>query len=160
MLAGYNFKTGIALALLSLMVFFFRPRNVHIFPKPPFFQIVDSLWASLQILLHHLVVDWFSCSRACSTFVWPSDNNYQVLWVLFQRPCLLPGPVYFATRYGSSTVQLAYISCITVVVDGGLNVAVFPMSVLPMVFSMTAEGSNGRYAFVPGGVYLHKRTFL
>jgi len=67
---------------------------------------------------------------------------------------------------------------------GGLNLAVFSMSVLPMVLSLAAESSDGRvartytlaffvtclfylasvwtvaYAFVPGGVYLRERTDL
>jgi hypothetical protein len=199
---GYN-KTGILLALLAVVELAFRPkRKVSAsIQKGP----VSKAWitsglalGSLIFTLHNLLAD----SSTLITWSWtgypvqgPVPHMHGYLTIIAQCfglmiPVLLPSnwvsmlyhPLWFV--YGAVSAYIMYHHRDWVGFFGGLNLAIFVMSMLPMVLSVTAESSNGRlartyalgffvtcllylasvwtvaYAFVPGGVYLRERTDL
>ncbi|KAF9790260.1 Frag1/DRAM/Sfk1 family-domain-containing protein [Thelephora terrestris] len=199
---GYN-KTGLSLALLAIVELSLRSPSEVLTPIRK--GAVSKSWVtsglalgSLIFALHNLLAD----STTLITWSWtgypvqgPVPHLHGYLTILAQClglaiPVLLPSawvgilrhPLWFA--YGSASVYFMYNCRDWVGYFGGLNVAVFSMSVLPMVLSMTAESANGRlartytlaffvtcllylasvwtvaYAFVPGGVYLRERTDL
>jgi hypothetical protein len=199
---GYN-KTGLSLALLAIIELSLRSPSEVLTPIRK--GAVSKAWVtsglalgSLIFALHNLLAD----STTLITWSWtgypvqgPVPHLHGYLTILAQClglaiPMLLPPawvgilchPLWFA--YGSASVYFMYSCRDWVGYFGGLNVAVFSMSVLPMVLSKTAESSNGRlartytlaffvtcllylasvwtvaYAFVPGGVYLRERTDL
>ena len=199
---GYN-KTGLSLALLAVIELSLRPpSNVS---TPLQNGTVSKSWitsgfalGSLIFALHNLLAD----STTLIAWSWtgypaqgPVPHLHGYLTILTQClglaiPMSLPPawvgilrhPLWFV--YGSASVYFMYTCRDWVGYLGGLNFAIFSMSVLPMVLSMTAEASNGRlartytlaffvtcllyfasvwtvaYAFVPGGVYLRERTDL
>lgn len=197
---GYN-KTGILLALLAVTELSFRPAPGVSTPvqKGP----VSKSWinsglalGSLIFTLHNLLAD----SATLIAWSWtgypvrgPVPHLHGYLTIMAQCiglaiPALLPTdrfsivshPLWFI--YGSASAYVMYRHRDWVGYFGGLNLAVFCMSVVPMVLTAAAESSNGRlartytlaflvtcllyfasvwtvaYAFVPGGVYLRERT--
>ena len=199
---GYN-KTGILLALLAVMELCLRPAPKVSAPiqRGP----VSKSWitagltlGSLIFTLHNLLAD----STTLIAWSWtgypiqgPVPHLHGYLTIMAQClglaiPALLPSawvsillhPLWFT--YGAVGAYFMYHHRDWVGYFGGLNLAVFSMSVLPMVLSVVAESSNGRvartytlaffvtcllylasmwtvaYAFVPGGVYLRERTDL
>lgn len=199
---GYN-KTGILLALLAVMELSLRP----ISKVPTLLQkgSVSKSWVnpglalgSLIFTLHNLLAD----STTLIAWSWtgypvrgPIPHLHGYLTIMAQSfglaiPALLPSdwagivchPLWFV--FGAVSAYVMYHHRDWVGYLGGLNLAVFCMSVLPMVLSAAAESSNGRlartytlaffvtcllyfasvwtvaYAFVPGGVYLRERTDL
>ena len=199
---GYN-KTGILLALLAIAELSLRPAEKVSTPIPK--GSVSKSWVnsglalgSLIFTLHNLLAD----STTLIAWSWtgypvrgPVPHLHGYLTIMAQSlglaiPALLPSdwvnvvchPLWFA--YGAVSAYVMYHHRDWVGYFGGLNLAVFCMSVLPMVLSMVAESSNGRlartytiaffvtcllyfasvwtvaYAFVPGGIYLRERTDL
>jgi hypothetical protein len=199
---GYN-KTGIFLALLAVMELSLRPTPKVSTPvqKGPISRswITSGLaLGSLIFTLHNLLAD----STTIIAWSWtgypvrgPVPHLHGYLTIIAQClglaiPALLPSawvsilrhPVWFA--YGAVSAYIMYHYRDWVGYFGGLNLAVFSMSVLPTMLSVVAESSNGHlartytlaffvtcllylasmwtvaYAFVPGGVYLRERTDL
>ena len=199
---GYN-KTGILLALLAVTELSLRPQR-KVSP-PTQGGLVSKPWVtpglalgSLVFTLHNLLAD----STTLIAWSWtgypirgPVPHLHGSLTIIAQClglaiPALLPSalvgilrhPAWFV--YGAASAYIMYHHHDWVGYFGGLNLAVFSMSVLPMTLSMAAESSNGRlartyglaffvtcllylasmwtvaYAFVPGGVYLRERTDL
>lgn len=199
---GYN-KTGIFLALLAIVELSLRPA-----PKAPTRIQKDSVsksWISAGLALGSLIFAMHNLLADSTTLVawtWtgypvqgPVPHLHGYLTIMAQClglaiPALLPSawvsvlchPLWFA--YGAVAAYIMYHHRDWVGYFGGLNLAVFSMSVLPVVLSMAAESSNGRlartytlaffvtclfyladmwtvaYAFVPCGVYLRERTDL
>jgi len=199
---GYN-KTGILLALLAVTELSFRSApevSTPVQKGPGSKSWINSGLAlgSLIFTLHNLLAD----STTLIAWSWtgypvrgPVPHLHGYLTIMAQClglaiPALLPTdlvsivfhPLWFT--YGSVSAYFMYFHRNWVGYFGGLNLAVFSMSVLPMVLSMAADSSNGRlartytlaflvtcllylasmwtvaYAFVPGGVYLRERTDL
>lgn len=199
---GYN-KTGILLALLAVMELSLRPAPNA--PPPTQKALASKSWitsglalGSLIFTLHNLLAD----SATLISWSWtgypvrgPVPHLHGYLTVIAQClglaiPILLPSawvgilchPIWFA--YGAVGTYVMYHYRDWIGYFGGLNVAVFCMSVLPTILSVVAESSNGHlaktytltffvtcllylanmwtvaYAFVPGGVYLRERTDL
>lgn len=199
---GFN-KTGILLALLAVMELALRPAPEASTSMQK--GSVSKSWVnsglalgSLIFTLHNLLAD----SATLIAWSWtgypvrgPVPHLHGYLTIMAQSlglaiPTLLPSnwanivchPLWFA--YGTVSTYVMYRHRDWVGYFGGLNLAVFCMSVLPMVLSMAAESSNGRlartytlafcvtcflylgsmwtvaYAFVPGGIYLRERTDL
>lgn len=199
---GYN-KTGILLALLAVVELSLRPTQKVSTPTQN--GSVSKSWitsglalGSLIFTLHNLLAD----STTLIAWSWtgypvrgPVPHLHGYLTIIAQClglviPVLLPSawvsilfhPVWFA--YGAVSAYVTYHHRDWVGYFGGLNLAVFSMSVLPTILSMAAESSNGHlartytlaffvtcllylastwtvaYAFVPGGVYLRERTDL
>lgn len=199
---GYN-KTGILLALLAIAELSLRPapKFSTVGPKGSISRswIASGLaLGSLIFTLHNLLAD----STTLIAWSWtgypvrgPVPHLHGYLTIIAQCiglaiPALLPSalvgilchPVWFA--YGAVSAHVTYRHRDWVGYFGGLNLAVFSMSVLPTMLSVVAEASDGRlartytlaflvtcllylasmwtvaYAFVPGGVYLRERTDL
>lgn len=199
---GYN-KTGLSLALLAVIELSLRPasKTPTLIPK----DTASRSWitsglalGSLIFALHNLLAD----STTLIAWSWtgypvrgPVPHLHGYLTILAQClglaiPMLLPSawisilwhPLWFV--YGSISAYFMYHCRDWVGYFGGLNLAIFSMSVLPVILSMTAESANGRlartytlaffvtcllylasvwtvaYEFVPGGVYLRERTDL
>ena len=199
---GYN-KTGLSLALLAVIELSLRPasKTPTSIPKGTASRswITSGLaLGSLIFSLHNLLAD----SATLIAWSWtgypvrgPVPHLHGYLTILAQClglavPMLLPSawisilshPLWFV--YGSVSAYFMYHCRDWVGYFGGLNLAIFSMSVLPMILSMTAESAGGRlartytlaffvtcllylasvwtvaYEFVPGGVYLRERTDL
>ena len=199
---GFN-KTGISLALLAIAEVHLRPVPNVSTPIPK--GAISNSWitsglalGSLVFALHNLLAD----SSTLIAWSWtgypvqgPIPHLHGYLTIVAQClglaiPALLPSnwvsivchPLWFF--YGAVSTYALYHHRDWVGYFGGLNLAVFCMSLLPTVLSMAAESSNGRlartytlaffvtcllylasvwtvaYAFVPGGVYLRERTDL
>lgn len=199
---GYN-KTGILFGLLAVVELSLRPPQ-KVSP-PTQGTVVSKPWVTpglalgaLIFTLHNLLAD----STTLIAWSWtgypvrgPVPHLHGFLTIIAQClglaiPALLPSglvgllrhPAWFA--YGAASAYVMYHHRDWVGYCGGLNVAVFSMSVLPTTLSVAAESSNGRlartytlaffvtcllylasmwtvaYAFVPGGVYLRERTDL
>lgn len=199
---GYN-KTGLSLALLAVTELSRRPTlEVSTLTRNGSGSrswVTSGLaLGSLIFALHNHLAD----STTLITWSWtgypvqgPVPHLHGYLTVMAQClglaiPTLLPSawistlshPLWFV--YGSISAYFMYHHRDWVGYFGGLNLAVFLMSVLPTTLSMTAESCHGRlartytlaflvtclfylasvwtvaYAFVPGGVYLRERTDL
>ncbi|KZT29935.1 hypothetical protein NEOLEDRAFT_1238654 [Neolentinus lepideus HHB14362 ss-1] len=201
---GWN-KTGILLGLLSLYEFHTRPTNgadaarsktasKSVTTSQPWLRQSIAL-GGLLFTLHHLLAD----SSTLIAWSWtgypitgPIPNTHGCLTLLAQSlglllPVLLPDaagllshPLWFL--YGAASAYVTYCYKDWLGYSGGLNLAVFLMSIVPHVISdASATGKVGRtyfttwlvlclfalanvwtvaYAFVPGGVYLRERTDL
>ena len=199
---GYN-KTGIVLALLAVVDLSLRPALVV--PASAQKAYTSISWVTSGLALGALIFSLQNLLADSTTLITWSWTGYPVqgpvphlhgyLTIIAQClglaiPMMLPStwvsilshPLWFV--YGSVSAYFMYHYRDWVGYFGGLNLAVFLMSVLPTILSMTAESSNGRlartyalaffvtcllylasvwtvaYAFVPGGVYLRERTDL
>ena len=197
---GYN-KTGILLALLAITELSLRRAAKTSAPIKK--GTVSGSWVNSGLALGSLIFTLHNLLSDSTTLVAWSWTGYPVrgpvphlhgyLTIMAQSlglaiPALLPSdwvsiichPLWFA--YGAVSACVMYHHRDWVGYFGGLNLAVFCMSVLPMVLSAAAESSNDRlartytlaffvtclfylasvwtvaYAFVPGGVYLRERT--
>jgi len=199
---GYN-QAGILLALLAVMELSLRPSPGVSTPMKK--GSVSRSWIGSGLALGSLIFSLHNLLADSSTLIAWSWTGYPIrgpvphlhgyLTIIAQClglaiPTLLPSdqinvlchPLWFA--YGAVSTYVMYRHRDWVGYFGGLNLAVFSMSVLPMVLSLAAESSDGRvartytlaffvtclfylasvwtvaYAFVPGGVYLRERTDL
>lgn len=194
---GYN-KTGLILALLALLEYSLRSRPI-IHQK---YNTASSHWlaqalalGSLIFTLHNLLMD----SSTLIAWSWtgypikgPVPHLHGALTLISQcfgllLPAVLPSkvlrhPLWFF--YGVASAYTMYQYRDWLGYAGGVNLAIFSMSILPSTFCRTAEAATGRigrtyfavffvvcslylasiwtvaYAFVPGGVYLRERTDL
>lgn len=208
---GYN-KTGILLALLALYELYTRSdnnRNAGATATVPRAAISSSkTWLPQSIALGGLLFTVHQLLAESSTLIawsWtgypikgPIPNGHGCLTLLAQSlglllpvllssssssaeaAALLTHPLWFF--YGAGSAYVMYSCKDWFGYIGGLNLAIFLMSVFPHVISSAAStGKVGRtyftawlvvclldlanvwtvaYAFVPGGVYLRERTDL
>lgn len=199
---GYN-KTGLSLALLAIVELSLRPAlqvstSMRKGSTPKSWATSGLALGSLIFTLHNLLAD----SATLIAWSWtgypaqgPVPHLHGYLTIMAQClglaiPMLLSStwvsilfhPLWFV--YGSVSAYFMYNYRDWVGYCGGLNLAVFSMSVLPNMLSMAAESSDGHlartytlafficcllyfasvwtvaYAFVPGGAYLRERTDL
>ncbi|KAJ7475684.1 Frag1/DRAM/Sfk1 family-domain-containing protein [Mycena latifolia] len=196
---GYN-KTGLILAVLAIYEAHYRtPSPPQVQPdsnKPAASRNVLSSqghWltaalplGSLIFTLHSLLSDSIPHLHGSLTFIAQSTGLLLALTLISWNSIdTLTHPLWFF--YGSAAAAVLYAYRNWLGYTGGLNLAVFTMSVIPIVFKRASEatGSTGQstgkvyftamlvycvlglasvwtvaYAFVPGGIFLRERTDL